>query len=252
MQNPFLKLKDVSVKYGNLAAIQDINIDIEKGEIISIIGPNGSGKSTMIKAILNLINYSGEILLEGQPVSKNIRNIGYMPQTEDIDINFPITIKEVVWQSQYKTNKSNSNELVTEAIELNQLKAIEEKNINELSGGQLQRTFLARAMAQDGDMLILDEPFSNMDISSQNNAIEMLNKMKEKNKTILITTHNLKLAQEMSTKIILLNKKIICYGTPDLIFKKQNILETFGEDVIFTDGDNISVSDHHSHQHKHK
>src|SRR5437879_1794182 len=144
----FLSIKNLSVGYNGLWALKNVNLEISKGEIISIIGPNGSGKSTLIKSILGLITHTGEIFLEGKPSKHNLKMVSYMPKSEDIDINFPITVEEVVMQSQYAKNNVDAKKMVEDAIKLNELEKLKDKNLNELSGGQLQRTFLSRAIAQ--------------------------------------------------------------------------------------------------------
>jgi ABC-type Mn2+/Zn2+ transport system ATPase subunit len=244
----FLEIKNLSVNYGDNAALSNINLDINKGEIVSVIGPNGSGKSTFIKSVLHLIKYKGNITLNGLPNFKVISKLSYMPQSENIDINFPINVRSVVEQSQFNRRKFNE-EIVNWAISINELTNLQHKNLDELSGGELQRVFLARTLAQDGEVLLLDEPFSNMDITNQNNIIDILHKLKEKGKTVIITTHNLKMAQDISSSLVLLNKKLVSYGKPKDCLTKSNLLETFGEEVIFTNGENISITDHHSHTH---
>ncbi len=241
-----LSIKNLSVNYGNNSALRDINLEIEKGELICVIGPNGSGKSTLFKAILDLLDFSGNILFNNKDNRKLLNKIGYMPQIDNIDTDFPITVNEVVEQSQ--VGRVHNKSSIARSMESTNIKSFSEKNINELSGGQLQRVFLARALAQDSELLLLDEPFSNMDATTQKTIIEMLQGFVKNNKTVIVSTHNLKLAQEISTKIILLNKKVICFGEPKEVTTKEHLIDTFQENIVVaSETGEITLTDHHHH-----
>lgn len=241
-----LSIKKLSVNYGTNPALKNINLELEKGELICVIGPNGSGKSTLFKSILNLVDYTGDIFFNSTNSKQLLNKIGYMPQTDSIDVNFPITVEEVIEQSQI--GKVTNKKAIQDAIEITNIHNLSNKNINELSGGQLQRVFLARALAQDSELLLLDEPFSNMDAITQTSIVEVLKELVKNNKTVVITTHNLKLAQEISSKVILLNKKVICYGKPKEVSSKDHLMATFGENIVLTtETGDITLSDHHHH-----
>ncbi len=241
-----IELKNLNVHYGEIPALESVNVSIENGELVSIIGPNGSGKSTLFKAVLNLLDYSGEIKFKGKSSKNQFNKIGYMPQSSDVDVNFPITVQEVVEQSQL--GKRFSKKKVSDAIQNVQLEGLEERNISELSGGQLQRVFLARALAQDSDLIILDEPFSNTDAITEESLLILIKDLVKEGKTVLMSTHNLKQAQEISTKIVLLNKTVVCYGSPKDVCTKEHLLETFRQNILISSetGD-ITLSDHHHH-----
>ncbi len=241
-----LELQNVNVNYNGKPALESVSVSIAEAELVSVIGPNGSGKSTLFKAILNLVDYSGEIKFKGKSTKNHFNKIGYMPQRNDVDVNFPITVREVVEQSQL--GKKFSSRKVNKAIKDVQLEGLEDSNISQLSGGQLQRVFLARALAQDSDLIILDEPFSNTDLVAEESLIVLIKELVKEGKTVLISTHDLKQAQEISTKLILLNKTIICYGNPKEVCSKQHLLETFRQNILISsDTGEITLSDHHHH-----
>lgn len=202
---PILEYKDVTVNYGDQAALKNVNLKINSGEIVSILGPNGSGKSTLLKAALGLIKYKGQITVK--------RAIGYLPQTSDLNLTFPLTVEDVIKMGAWKaTNADKSAEIFAQAVSDLGLEEILTKSLSELSGGQLQRTLLARTLLQQAELIFLDEPLNAVDVTTEQKVVELLQKQKEQGKTILITTHDLKLAQTLGGKALFLNKEVIAYG----------------------------------------
>jgi iron/zinc/copper transport system ATP-binding protein len=255
MNGTFLQIKDLDVAYGNNQVLKNINLEVGSGEIVAIIGPNGSGKTTLLKALLNLVSFRGELKLEGKPIQEQLKLVSYMPQTEDIDLNFPITVKEAISLARYnKTARfqmpldKKSQAAIQNSMELLQITSLAKSSLGELSGGQRQRTLLARTLAQEGSLILLDEPTNEIDFPSEQIIITALQSLQKANNTILITTHDLTLAKKIATKILLLNHEIIAYGIPEKTYTKQNLVKTFGEHIILeAEEANFGINQQHTH-----
>ncbi len=256
MNGSFLEIKNLDVAYGNHQVLKSVDLEVGPGEIVAIIGPNGSGKTTLLKALLNLISFRGQIHLESKPIHEMLKQVSYMPQTEDIDLNFPITVKEAISLARYnKTARfqmpldKKSQNAIQGSMELLQITSLAKSSLAELSGGQRQRTLLARTLAQEGNLILLDEPTNEIDFPSEQIIISALQSLQKANNTILITTHDLTLAKKIATKILLLNHEIIAYGVPKETYTKQNLVKTFGEHIILeAEETNLGINQQHTHR----
>lgn len=232
--NETIAVKDLTVNYTAANALSDINFELTTGKMIGIIGPNGAGKSTLMKAMLGLIKYAtGEIKFSGQPLKNRRKQITYVKQKVDQDLNFPIQVKDVVMMGLYhemglfKLAKKGHKEKVKAALTQVDMLPFENRQISELSGGQLQRVFIARVIAQDADYIFLDEPFTGVDVESEEKIMATLKDLQAKGKTILMVHHDLSKVRDYFDEVVLINKELIAYGKVADVFTKANVAMAF-------------------------
>lgn len=192
-------------------ALQDVNIEIQEKEFVGIVGPNGGGKTTLLKLILGILKPDlGEIRLFGTPIKNHRRDIGYFPQIKDVDTDFPITVSETILGARIDTKvigfvTKKDREIVERVMKVVDIFDLRNRKLNELSGGQRNRVFLARALASEPKILILDEPTAGLDVTLQKMFLETLQDLK-KSMTILIVDHNLSLLEEYVDKFLCINR----------------------------------------------
>lgn len=236
-----IKIEHLNVFYSENKALTDVQLNLESGGIIGMIGPNGAGKSTLIKAILNIIPYSGEVLIEGKESKKFLKNIAYVEQKSNIDLTFLITVKECVSLGTYTGlklfQKVGSKEWlrVAQALEKVNLSEYANRQIGELSGGQFQRVLLARCLVQEADYIFLDEPFVGIDSVSEKIILDILQDLKEQGKLILIVHHDLSKVKVYFDELIILNKEIIAYGKVKESFTHENLKKAYGDNIFIGD-----------------
>ncbi|AIQ33436.1 hypothetical protein R50345_01470 [Paenibacillus sp. FSL R5-0345] len=230
-----IEIRNLNVDYFGNSALENVNIDIPFGYTVGIIGPNGAGKSTFIKSLLEVIKKrSGTVMVEGRDISEYKRKIAYVPQKNDIDLTFPITVKDTVLTGTYPNLKifqrpgKQERQCVEECMTMVDISDLANKQISNLSGGQLQRVFIARALAQKADVFFLDEPFVGIDLVSEKIIVKLLKQLREEGKTILIVHHDLHEVEEYFDKVIILNKKLIAFGDVKDTFTPENILSAYG------------------------
>ncbi|MDR5659595.1 metal ABC transporter ATP-binding protein [Serpentinicella sp. ANB-PHB4] len=229
-----LDIKNLSVSYNSKTALENIDVAVEPEQLVGIIGPNGAGKSTLIKAVLGLLKpEQGQISFFGQPLKKSHKKIAYVPQQSDIDLDFPITVEEVVLMGRYPHIKwwrradKKDYEIVTRFLKEVGTEELRNKQIGELSGGQRQRVFLARALTQEADIFFLDEPFSGIDMASEEIIIKLLKKLRDQGKTIFVVHHDLSKVEEYFDSLLLLNKQLISYGKSTEVFNVKALQEAY-------------------------
>ena len=222
--------------------LKDCNATIEGPTITGIIGPNGAGKSTLLKAILGLIQSSGEILIDGEPTKKVLQKIAYVEQKSHIDFTFPITIRECVALGRTVKKKPLQRltkedwEKVDAAIEEVGLTDLSSRQIGALSGGQFQRVLLARCMVQEAQYIFLDEPFVGIDMLSEKVIMTILRKWKEEGKTILMVNHDLSKVKEYFDQVILVKHAIVASGKTEDVFIKKYLDDVYGGSVYIPQG----------------
>lgn len=222
--------------------LKDCNATIEGPTITGIIGPNGAGKSTLLKAILGLIQSSGEILIDGEPTKKVLQKIAYVEQKSHIDFTFPITIRECVALGRTVKKKPLQRltkedwEKVDAAIEEVGLTDLASRQIGALSGGQFQRVLLARCMVQEAQYIFLDEPFVGIDMLSEKVIMTILRKWKEEGKTILMVNHDLSKVKEYFDQVILVKHSIVASGKTEDVFIKKYLDDVYGGSVYIPQG----------------
>ena len=238
-----ITIKNVGVSYAMQPhVLKDCNATIEGPTITGIIGPNGAGKSTLLKAILGLIQSSGEILIDGEPTKKVLQKIAYVEQKSHIDFTFPITIHECVALGRTVKKKPLQRltkedwEKVDAAIEEVGLTDLASRQIGALSGGQFQRVLLARCMVQEAQYIFLDEPFVGIDMLSEKVIMTILRKWKEEGKTILMVNHDLSKVKEYFDQVILVKHAIVASGKTEDVFIKKYLDDVYGGSVYIPQG----------------
>lgn len=241
--NSLITIKNVGVSYAMQPhVLKDCNATIEGPTITGIIGPNGAGKSTLLKAILGLIQSSGEILIDGEPAKKVLQKIAYVEQKSHIDFTFPITIRECVALGRTVKKKPLQRltkedwEKVDAAIEEVGLTDLASRQIGALSGGQFQRVLLARCMVQEAQYIFLDEPFVGIDMLSEKVIMTILRKWKEEGKTILMVNHDLSKVKEYFDQVILVKHAIVASGKTEDVFIKKYLDDVYGGSVYIPQG----------------
>lgn len=238
-----LEIKNLYCGYDDVDVIKNVNFKVERGKNLCIVGPNGCGKSTLLKSLANIIDYRGSVALDNKEVASFNRRelatkIALMSQITQI--YFPYTIYETVSLGRYAYTKGIFNtlsakdkEIVLESIEKVGLLDMKDKLISELSGGQLQRVFLARTFAQDPEVILLDEPTNHLDLKYQIELLEHLSKWAKDNERIVIgVLHDLNLVHYFSDEVCLLNKgEIIAYGNSSEVFEGESLKDIYGIDI---------------------
>lgn len=225
----------VSVHYGGDAVLQEVSLRVPHGAQLAVVGPNGAGKSTLFKALAGLLRLGrGRILIHGSPVGDHGDRVAYVPQREDIDWSFPVTVADVVMMGRYgrlgwfQRPSPTDRDAVAHMLDLLGLGELADRLIGELSGGQQQRVFLARALAQEPHVLLLDEPFTGVDMAVRERILEVLARLRERSVTVLVSTHDLELAATRFDQVVLLNRKVVAYGPPRDVLTEARIAQTFG------------------------
>jgi ABC-type Mn2+/Zn2+ transport system ATPase subunit len=252
--HPALELRHISAGYNGKRAIEDVNISIAQGQRVGLIGPNGAGKSTLFRSIVGLLTpMNGEVLVNGQTNRRARREAAYVPQFEDVDWNFPVVVMDVVLMGLarkigwLRLPNRHHRALAMEALERVGLAAYAGRQIGELSGGQKRRAFIARALAQGANILLLDEPFSGVDNVAQNHLFDILDAFKQDGVTVLLATHDLNLAATRFDSLLILNQRVIAYGEPSAVFKPVVLAQAFGGQIAMWQGDQqiTLLTDHH-------
>lgn len=214
-----IEIRDLWVRLGKEPVLQGINLEVEEKSILAIIGPNGGGKTTLLKTILGLIKPGrGRVLIFGEEPEKQRRKIGYVPQLSLFDRDFPATVYNVVKMGTYK--KEYKEEKIEKALDMLEIKELKDKPIGELSGGQVQRTLIARALVGEPEILLLDEPTASIDYEAKTSFYDLL---PELNKTIVLVTHDVGIISERVEKVACLNRKLYYHG------EREGALENVSE-----------------------
>ena len=234
---PALDLRDVVVRYGTFLALDHVTFQVEPHLQVAVVGPNGAGKSTLFKAISGIIKPdAGEIRIFGEPPGGHIC-IAYVPQRSQIDWNFPATVEDVVMMGRsgkiglFRWPSRQDWTIVHNALEQVGMAHLKDRQIGELSGGQQQRVFLARALAQEAELLLLDEPFTGLDAPSQQAILDILQLVRQRGVTVLVSTHDLDLAAQHFDRMMLLNRRVIAYGPPQQVYTPEKLIEAYGGHV---------------------
>lgn len=223
-----LEAEELNINYGRSSILWDISFQIPKGVLVGLIGPNGAGKSTLLKAFLGLIKpLSGKVRISGDAC--------YVPQKESIDWDFPITAEEVVLMGRYGklglfgSLKKADYRAAADALEQVGLGDYKNRQISQFSGGQQQRLFIARAIVQEADILLLDEPFAGVDLTTEKVIMGILKRLRDQGKTILIVHHDLPSVEEYFDWALLLNNRLHGCGPVKEVFTKENLAKSFGK-----------------------
>lgn len=236
---PFdITVDNLSVIYNNARlALYNTHCTVESGTITSLVGPNGSGKSTLFKAIMGFLQPSrGQIRVGGFSVQKAQKRqlMAYVPQADEVDWNFPVSVFDVVMMGRYgymnllRISSARDRRLVMESLERVGMVDFRHRQIGELSGGQKKRAFLARALAQEGKVILLDEPFTGVDVKTEKRIVDLMMQLRAEGHTILVSTHDLASISTFCDHTILLNRTILAAGPTEETFTEENLAMTFG------------------------
>lgn len=231
---PAVELESVTVTYGNAVALEDVTLRIAKGEQVAVVGPNGAGKSTLFNVIVGLLKPTqGRVRIEGD-VPQRRRSVGYVPQRNQSDPRFPVTVRDVVMMGRtgriglFRWPSREDRDRVDDALAQTEMLHLAEQPIGALSGGQQQRAFLARALAQEARLLLLDEPLNGLDLPSQERLTNVLNNLRHQGITILMATHDLNSAGEQADSILLLNRRVMGYGSARSVLDPDVLQRAYG------------------------
>lgn len=238
MSDYIIQLENVGVTYPNgHTALESVSIKLHAGIICGLVGVNGAGKSTLFKAMMGFVKpTAGRVLIAGQDVRTALRQnlVSYVPQTEEVDWNFPVLVEDVVMMGRYghmgflRRPSQTDKAAVDEALERVNMSAYRKRQIGELSGGQKKRVFVARALAQGGGIILLDEPFTGIDIKTEDSLITLFRLLAREGRLILVSTHNLGSVPSFCDEVMLINRRILAYGPVETTFTQANLAQAFG------------------------
>ncbi|MBU7314461.1 metal ABC transporter ATP-binding protein [Paenibacillus oleatilyticus] len=237
-----LSILGMTVAYQKKPVLRDISLQVPEGKLIGIVGPNGAGKSTLIKAALGLIpSVTGEVSIYGKPYAEQRKLIGYVPQRESVDWDFPTSALDVVMMGRYghlgwlKRPGAREREIAMDCLSKVGMASFADRQISQLSGGQQQRVFLARALAQDAKLYFMDEPFVGVDAATEKAIVTLLGELREQGKTVLVVHHDLATVKQYFDWVILLNVELQGIGPAEEVFTRDNLQRTYGGRLAFLD-----------------
>jgi manganese transport system ATP-binding protein len=237
MTDPIISVSGLAVRYGAVQALSDVSLELMPGRIIGVIGMNGSGKSTLFASIMGTVKRTaGTVQLFGGDPAKARRNnlVSYVPQSEAVDWDFPISVSDVVMTGRYgrlgvtRRPRAGDREAVARAIERVGLSEFADRQIGELSGGQRKRVFVARGIAQEASLMLLDEPFAGVDKGSEHTIIQLLRTLADEGRGILISTHDLAGVPELCDEVVLLKNRVLFHGPPAEALNAERLAMAFG------------------------
>lgn len=230
---PIIKVNSVTVHYDTGIALDSVSFELPRATRLAIVGPNGAGKSTLLKAIAGLISPNrGEIQVFGNNPGEHIC-IAYIPQRSQVDWQFPVSVRDVVMMGRIgklgllKRPGNKDWSLVERALEQVNLSHLSKRQISELSGGQQQRMFIARALAQEAELMLMDEPLTGLDMGSQEDIFALLSLLRQEGVTILVSLHDLQIASTHFDSVVLLNRQLIGFGSPEQVFSLENLSKAY-------------------------
>jgi manganese/zinc/iron transport system ATP- binding protein len=230
-----LHVEDLTVSYHGKPALWDIDVDLPPGVMAAVVGPNGAGKSTLIKAIIDLVKpVAGHVCIHGRPYREQRRRVGYVPQRTSVDWDFPTTALDVVMMGLYgqlgwlRRPGRRERERALAALAEVRMAELAQRQISQLSGGQQQRVFLARALVQEADLYFLDEPMAGVDATTERTVVDLLHKLRDAGKTIVVVHHDLQTVQDYFNWIVILNVRLIAQGPVHEVYTPENLHKAYG------------------------
>ncbi|MDG2041992.1 MAG: metal ABC transporter ATP-binding protein [Bacteroidia bacterium] len=235
MAIPIIEAHNLTVLYGRKPAIWNIDFKLPEGQVIGIMGPNGSGKSTLLKSIMGVVTpTTGYTKVYDQELNQVRHKVSYVPQRQEIDWDFPASVWDIVSMGRFhvrglfKRLTSEDNDIIQESLEKVNMLGFAKRQISQLSVGQQQRVFLARAIAQQGELFLMDEPFAGVDIATEEMIVDLLKEMKGQGKTLVIVHHDLHTAQSYFDHLVLMNTRLVACGKTSDVFTDQILTDTYG------------------------
>jgi ABC-type Mn2+/Zn2+ transport system ATPase subunit len=245
---------DVSAGYGARAAIDHVSLAIESGSLLAVVGPNGAGKTTLLKLMAGVLRpWTGRIEVLGHPAGQQARRVAYVPQAELVDWSFPVTVDHVVMMGRYpllgplRRPGQADRRAVASALDRVGMRDHAGVQIGQLSGGQRRRVFLARALAAEPDLFLLDEPVTGVDATTQENMMDLLEGEARRGKTVVATTHDLACAAQRFHRVLAINRKVIAHGPASLVLDPDVLARTYGGHLLMIGGSAIVLDDAHHH-----
>ena len=239
MTQPVLHVHNLAVNYERTAAVRGIHLQVEAGDSVALLGPNGAGKSTFIKAVLGLVSvHDGYIEMLGKPVAEMRRHIAYVPQHDHLDPQFPVTVTQVVMMGRYREIgwfrrvRKVDRDAVGEALAQVGLAERRDDSFGTLSGGQRQRVLIARAIAQNAKLLLLDEPFNGVDTTTQEVLLDVLGELRRNGAAIVMATHDLSVAHLACGHACVLNRHLVAFGPIDSAVSTATLNEAYGPQAV--------------------
>jgi manganese/iron transport system ATP-binding protein len=258
---PVLDVSHLIFRYNGMVALDNITFHLHEGERVAIVGPNGAGKSTLIKVVAGVLQpTSGDVNIYGSHPDRHIC-IGYIPQRSHVDWNFPVTVADVVMMGRsaklgpFSWPHKKDWEFVEHALETVEISELASRQISQLSGGQQQRMFIARALAQESELMLMDEPLTGLDAPAQDGILDLLDRLKQEKVTVMVATHDLDQAASHFDRIMLLNHRLIAFGEPGQVLQTNNLIRAYGGRLRALDGEQVlTVDDYcddgdHGHTH---
>ncbi|HEU0075031.1 MAG TPA: metal ABC transporter ATP-binding protein [Dehalococcoidia bacterium] len=265
-----LLVSDLSVAYGRRIVLRNVAAEISRGQAVGVVGPNGGGKSTLLKAIAGIIpSLGGDVTLFGKPIAGQRSRVAFMPQREIVDWEFPVTAADVVMMGRYPRMSwphragRRDREVVEEMLDRVGMLEYRDRQIGALSGGQQQRVFVARALAQEADVLLLDEPMTGIDASTQEVVMGIIEEQRQQGKIVLLATHDLYSASCACDCLCCVGERAVSFGPTEQMYTEETLTEVFGGPVIILGQQSESFEEgrhgympgraaHHEHDHTHE
>jgi manganese/iron transport system ATP-binding protein len=249
LNKPILDVQHITVRFNGRTALEDVTFHLHAGERIAVVGPNGAGKSTLFKVIAGVLQPSaGEVNIFGSGPRAHVC-IAYIPQRSQVDWNFPVSVADVVMMGRsaqlgmLNWRHKEDWEYVRRALEIVELSDLAERQIGQLSGGQQQRMFIARALAQEAELILMDEPLSGLDMPAQEGLLTLLDTLQNQNVTVMVATHDLDQAARYFDRIMLLNRRIIAFDVPQSVLHTDHLLQAYGGRLKLAPGGTMLVDD---------
>ena len=234
-----LRADGLSVHYESGFALDDVSFELHAGERTAIVGPNGAGKSTLFKVIAGVLHpTSGQVHVFGHEPGGHIC-IAYVPQRSQVDWSFPVNVADVVMMGRvgklglFRHPSARDWEIVYQSLGVVKLTNLAKRQISQLSGGQQQRMFVARALAQEAELILMDEPLTGLDVGSKKDLFLILDQLRQRTVTVLVALHDLKIAAERFDRVMLLNRRLLGFGAPDHVFSAENLMHAYGGHLHF-------------------
>jgi ABC-type Mn2+/Zn2+ transport system ATPase subunit len=248
---PTVEVSGVTVNYNDRPALEDVSFHIHPGERIAVVGPNGAGKSTLFKVIAGILSPTrGQVKVYGHGPGGHIC-IAYVPQRSQVDWSFPVSVADVVMMGRigklglFRWPGRGDWEYVHQCLDVVGMDGLAGEQIGELSGGQQQRVFIARALAQEAELMLMDEPFTGLDMTSQEGIFGLLYELQQRGVTVMVAIHDLNLAAEHFDRLILLNRRLVGMGKPEEVFTSDRLKQAYGSHMrLIQAGDGlVALSD---------
>jgi ABC-type Mn2+/Zn2+ transport system ATPase subunit len=242
-----LDVRGLTARYDGRLALDDVSFELDCGSRVAVVGPNGAGKTTLFRAVAGLLDsVSGQITVHGHTPGIGVC-VAYVQQRRDVDWSFPVSVADVVMMGRIgligllRRPSASDRARVAEAMAAVGISDLADRQIGQLSGGQQQRMFIARALAQEAELVLMDEPFTGLDAGSRRDILTVLDALRLQSVSVMVATHDLELAAEHFDRVLLLNHRLIGFGQPDEVFAESNLLEAYGGRARFLDDDRAAM-----------